>query len=393
MSGVKRILHLASFSGNIGDNINHAGFRPWFAGLCDVPIEWHQLEIRKFYRGELSFSRDFPKFASESDAVVVGGGNYLELWPTNTVSGMTLDLPMEQMGSWETPILLNALGVDGGQGVSERGRQGLQVLVDWIAGDSRRLLSVRNDGSFAQVEALCRPSSLAHVHRVPDAGFFQVLSQPNTATYADSKQISVNLAMDMGSHRYPGGRGISYSEFCTLFAQVVAEVSASQAKASWVFVPHIYSDLRIISDVLAELPDSLRRTRVEVAAYGSGVKAAQDSMATYANSDLVLGMRFHSCIAGLSLGIPTIGLVNYPQVQKLFSEVGASQLAMDVSTAEGVAKLSQTILATLDDQSDSRRVAAEVLYRVGAERRRFEATLIKWLVHSGLTRSLDADPS
>ena len=37
-----KIIHLASFNGNVGDNINHAGFRPWFQRL-----------IKKKFRGKV----------------------------------------------------------------------------------------------------------------------------------------------------------------------------------------------------------------------------------------------------------------------------------------------------------------------------------------------------
>ena len=393
MSQVKRILHLASFNGNIGDNINHSGFRPWFAGLCAAPIEWRQLEIRSFYRGELTFAKDLPALASKSDMLVVGGGNYLELWPSNTASGMSLDLPLEQLGSMGKPVLLNALGVDAGQGVSERGRQGLQLLIDWISADPRRLLSVRNDGSFEEVKRLCHSSSLANVHRIPDAGFFQTLSRRTDSFGLGSLQVCVNLAMDMGGHRYPGGTRVNYADFCVMFAKVIADVSSLRTESNWVFVPHIYSDLRIISDVIAELPDSLRRNRVEVAPFGSGEIAAETAMATYSNADLVMGMRFHACIAGLSLGIPTIGLTNYPQVGKLFEEVGAPQLSVDVSTSAGIARLGKSILDLLEHPVSARTVGAEILYRVSAERRRFESVLTEWLGHVGMTPSPDSAPA
>lgn len=390
MTGVTSVLHLASFNGNIGDNINHSGFKPWFASLCETSVEWHSLEIRKFYRGEWTFARDFLQFAERSDVIVVGGGNYLELWPANSASGMSLDLPLDALEALGKPVFLNSLGVDGGQGVSDRGRQGLQDLIDWIGADNRRLLSVRNDGSFGLVEQICRPSSLADVHRTPDAGFFQTLTQRVASSdLAGASSIAVNLAMDMEGHRYPGGDSLDYTQFCRVFAGAMADVSMAHSEITWVFVPHIYSDLRIMSDVLAELPDNLRRSRVEVAPYGSGENASQAAMSVYAAASVILGMRFHSCIAGLSLGVPTIGLANYPQVPKMFAEVGAPQLAIDVRTEGGVARLRDLILAIKDDPDSASAIGAKVRYQVGAERRRFEPALMEWLGRVGMARAWD----
>ena len=38
-----RLLHIASFSGNIGDNANHMGFRPWFEAQIDAPMPFGQI--------------------------------------------------------------------------------------------------------------------------------------------------------------------------------------------------------------------------------------------------------------------------------------------------------------------------------------------------------------
>ena len=35
------VLHIASFTGNIGDNANHLGFRSWFETLVENKIQWN----------------------------------------------------------------------------------------------------------------------------------------------------------------------------------------------------------------------------------------------------------------------------------------------------------------------------------------------------------------
>ena len=45
-----KILHIASFNGNIGDNAHHNGFRKNFSEIIGVRnLIWDELEIRKFY--------------------------------------------------------------------------------------------------------------------------------------------------------------------------------------------------------------------------------------------------------------------------------------------------------------------------------------------------------
>ena len=75
-----KILHIASFSGNIGDNANHMGFRPWFEALAGAPVSWTRLEIREFYWRERQWDAALVDFINTHDLLVIGGGNYFELW-------------------------------------------------------------------------------------------------------------------------------------------------------------------------------------------------------------------------------------------------------------------------------------------------------------------------
>ena len=90
-----RVLHLASFSGNIGDNANHMGFRPWFADQVGRNVEWTNCEIREFYWKERAFDADFVVLANSFDALVIGGGNYFELWVENSPTGTSIAITPE----------------------------------------------------------------------------------------------------------------------------------------------------------------------------------------------------------------------------------------------------------------------------------------------------------
>ena len=73
-----RILHIASFNGNIGDNASHIGLRNILKTL-GVIATIDQIEIRRFYKNyslfdKQSFDEDFVKMANQYDLVVFGGG-------------------------------------------------------------------------------------------------------------------------------------------------------------------------------------------------------------------------------------------------------------------------------------------------------------------------------
>jgi len=73
-----RILHLASFSGNYKDIVNHNGFYNNLARLCDSKLQIDQEEIRDYYtiRKNKSFDSSFVEYVNKYDLLVIGGGNF-----------------------------------------------------------------------------------------------------------------------------------------------------------------------------------------------------------------------------------------------------------------------------------------------------------------------------
>ncbi|WP_301009429.1 hypothetical protein [Helicobacter sp. UBA3407] len=78
-----RILHLASFSGNIGDNISHIGFKNLLNQL-HLDLDITRLEIRKFYNNyNLSdkrfFNQELISEINSYDGCIIGGRGLYEL--------------------------------------------------------------------------------------------------------------------------------------------------------------------------------------------------------------------------------------------------------------------------------------------------------------------------
>ena len=121
MSASKRrlcVLHLASFAGNIGDLANHAGARRMLAERLGFALEFTDLEIREFYWKQRSFDDAFVEYANGFDLLIIGGGNYFELWVDHSATGTSIDITPERLAKLKVPTLFFALGVDTGQGYS-----------------------------------------------------------------------------------------------------------------------------------------------------------------------------------------------------------------------------------------------------------------------------------
>ncbi len=137
MSAPLRLLHIASFSGNVGDNANHMGFRPWFEAHVDAPAAWTNLEIREFYWRERQWDAGLVEFINSHDMLIIGGGNYFELWVEQSPTGTSIAMDLKLFDEIKVPVFFNALGVDPGQGVPDTSRERFTAFLDKLLGSDQ----------------------------------------------------------------------------------------------------------------------------------------------------------------------------------------------------------------------------------------------------------------
>lgn len=379
MTSPLRILHVASFTGNIGDNANHGGFRPWFESRLGRPVEWTSREIREFYWKERRWDESFVAEANAHDLLVIGGGNYFELWVERSPTGTSIELPPALFAQIRVPVFFNALGVDPGQGTPASSLARFEAFLDRLLGSPQYLVSVRNDGALATLEKFFGPQRAGLVHRLPDAGFF--FRPAAAASRGACRQVGINVASDMGEVRFArftdGEAG-----FVRDFAGVVAQLGAEVPDLTFRFFPHIFRDLGIIARVIDALPDRLRRTRVSVAPYATGDAAADAAFGQYQTCDLVLAMRFHASVCPIGLGRETLGLGCYQQIPALYAELGQPGRCIDVGQPGfGPELVSKSLTALASPGTE----ATEALARVSAQRAAFEPELQRWLATNCVT--------
>jgi polysaccharide pyruvyl transferase WcaK-like protein len=379
-----KVLHVASFRGNIGDNANHAGFRPWFESLLGRTPEWIEFEIRDVYRKTRAFDADFAREANAADLVVIGGGNYFELWVKNSPTGTSISVPDDVMDAIKTPVFINALGVDDAQGHTDETLGRFRKFLDQLLGSDQDLVSVRNDGAMAALKTHAGALPLEKVLHLPDGGFFA--PYPSTAR-TDSPLIGINLAGDMLEHRFPGEGAHTYDSFMQEMAEAIAAIWRRRPTTRFILFPHIFRDLSVYADLLARLPDQLRRDQMRVAAYDSGAQAAQAAFGEYAACDAVLGMRFHANVVPIGLGVPTIGLWCYDQVARLYQELETPDGAVNVSRPGFGSILQDRVAAILDGNSGMKEQTAAMQALVGRQRAAAAAKISAWLARLGLRGS------
>lgn len=364
-----RILHVASFLGNIGDNANHCGFRSSLREKLPFELEFHDLEIRQFYWGELKFDGEFIDLANRYDLVVIGGGNYFELWVENSKSGTSIDLSVSDLKKIKTPILFNALGVDPGQGIPPGNQEKFKKFLDYLLTHEQFLVSVRNDGAIETINSLLGQQYASKVHHVPDAGFAAKsnASLLNQLHANENPLIAINVAGDMIGTRFPKklSKHCTYNEYLDEMVSTMIGLGEVNQSLEIMFVPHIFRDLRAIADIVDRMPDRLRRTRTKVAPYLTGYEGQRNVLGIYKGSDLTLGTRFHANVCPIGLGTPTIGLSNYRQIDKLYQEIHMENACVKVNEKGFSTNLIEKAICRLDnlDEAQSNSVNKSIEMR------------------------------
>lgn len=378
-----KALHLASFAGNIGDQLNHDGFRPWLESHLASEVMWTNFEIREIYRQTKSF-QDFINLFPKFDFVVIGGGNYFELWPENTSSGTSIDLTIEFLKNNKTPIFFNALGVDDGQGIGNAAKENFSGFIKEITSNSKYLLAVRNDGSAETLSRFVKDKET--IHEIPDHGFFGL--EPKQFEYADQSKtrIAINLAVDMAEKRFPGSPDAS--SFMSGFAEQLVRIYRAIGFVEFVFVPHVYSDLEAASQILKSLPDEIRRDSFKVGNYDASPITGLASFTNYDSSHLALTNRFHANVYTISRGIPTIGLSNYVQIERtlrpLLSPIVRLQEAKSI---EDISSLAENALDLLEMRvTDRLALKNEAFESVRNLRQDFEPNLRSWISRNSINK-------
>ena len=374
------VLHLASFQGNAGDVLNHIGFRPWFEELIPRAVAWTDLEIRGYFRHEWEFDESFFDLVNSYDLLVIGGGNYFELWPQRSRSGTSVDLLVEDFDRIRVPVFFNALGVDAGQGVSPNAGREFPRLIAYLTANDTMFVSVRNDGAIQQITDLCGVGAAADIIDLPDAAFFLPDKFDSDEQHT---VVGVNLACDMPSIRFAHGERGS---FVNAVASALTNVRDFVPEVQFRVFAHVFSDFTILADLLDRLPDPLRRESVEVYGCAPNSQGALAVAAGYSECAVVIGTRFHSNVLAIGQGIPSVGLDTYPQIRKLFTDLGLSDWCIDGHDTDSLsASLVSTTQFVLEAHAEARTRVANVRHALEQRRATAAEALRGWLTSNRLT--------
>jgi polysaccharide pyruvyl transferase WcaK-like protein len=328
------ILHIASFNGNIGDNANHLGFRNTLNLLYPkFKFEFTEFEIRTTFRKEGSFDNEgFVNLANQHDLVFFGGGNFFELWVDHSCNNTSVNIPLKRLKKIKIPIIFYALGFDISMGFSDKGISKFCSWLDYVIEREDFVLSLRNDGSLKTMQKTLPKKYHQYFKKIPDGGFFihKLIESIHSKT-SSNQLIGINIAGDMLDIRYDqSASSINYTSFLGEFTSMIHKLLEKNPHLKIKFFPHIYKDYKVINDILNIINEKYARERILVHHYASGDEFTLNTFQAYKECDLILGNRFHSNVCAISLSIPSIGLLNYSQIEYLYNDLNLDDRVVDI---------------------------------------------------------------
>ena len=332
-----KVLHIASFTGNIGDNANHKGMRSWLEKILSQKPEYTELEIRYCYRiytGEhrWAFDDDFVEKANAHDLVIIGGGNFFEPWLDESATATTINITNERLQKIKTPLVFFGVGFDIHKGCKPENLEKFAGFLEQCIHQDNIIMSFRNDGSMKNLRIAYpdRPDLWDGVSVVPDGGFSYVVEKQHATYLPEGRFWGINIASDMEALRFPAGveGGNTWKEFLTHYARFLERSLVADPALKIILFPHIFRDVLSIGEFMTCLDDRLCRDRIVVAPFACGWQACDHVFALYKQCELVMGMRFHTNVCALAMGIPAIPLISYPKLYDLYEELGLQERAV-----------------------------------------------------------------
>jgi len=353
------ILHIASFSGNIGDNASHNGLYSLLKKYLEIDsLKIDELEIRKAYKNynlddKILWDEEFIINVNNHDLTVIGGGNFFAPWIEESKTGTMFDLSKEQILQMKKPLIFYSIGFDPYYGkYSKNTLKNFEKFINNLSLNPNILVAVRNDGSIEHIEKLINKNTANKIYEVPDSGFFIKRLDTELNNFCKDEYIAINLAVDGLEKRFSNSE-IEYNEYLEELKKWFLKVNNKYKDIKFVFIPHIYSDLYAISDLLKLLPDKLIRENILVAPYLQG-KNSEKIFNIYFNANLVIGNRFHTNVCSISQSVPTIGLVTYRKLKDLYLKLEIEDLMVDANKKDFSKRLYKLTKESLENRDRNR---------------------------------------
>lgn len=339
-----KILHIASFHGNIGDNASHLGLLNIFKKIKKYPLI-DRVEIRKSYNNyegndKLLFDYNFLNLTKKYDLIIFGGGGFLDYWVENSINGTTINIPYEIFDKISCPILITSIGCNPNRKVPIENYYKFKVFLEYIKKNKNITIALRNDGSIDSIAADFGESYRSIFCEILDHGFFYV-PEINETLHINCKYAALNITFDQLEMK---NKDLITSEwYYDELIKIINNIIEREYKI--VIVPHIHQDIIAISELLNHLPQSIVRNNIVVAPCIQGDYAADFIFNIYKNSKFVIGSRLHTNVCSLNFNVLSIGLSPLSRIKYLHKHLSINNSYVEIEKG-----FSSNIIKLIDNE-------------------------------------------
>lgn len=322
-----KILHLASFIGNIGDNASHLGFHNILRKIVGNNYEIEELEIRRFYKNynlpdKKLFDINFVNYANNFDLLFIGGGGFLDYWVESSYTGTTIDISEKVFDLIQIPVIFGSVGSLPHKPIPNGNKEKYERFLNYVDTRDNIQILLRNDGSKKHLTEVFGKELINHIPEILDNAFF---FQPvhNSILLTDKEFVLINTTSDQ-LKMISSSNTLNEEDYHVELIKVI-NYFLKETNYDIIFALHIYKDIQEILVLLSDIDDFYIRSRIKIAPYIQGYTGANYIFNLYFQSSLNLGMRFHSNVCSINFGVPTIGLAALDRVVNMYESLGITE--------------------------------------------------------------------
>lgn len=288
-----RIMHLASFNGNIGDVLSHAGLYEILDsefGIKDFDIT--RLDIRRFYKNakedQLYFNNNCAVEFNKFDLVIIGGGGFLNQAFPDSISGNTFDFELDFVANIQTKILFYSIGgLNAKKESTKIAYDKTEYFLETLSENPNFEFLYRTDGSVKNSKFLSKIalSNNGNVKQIFDSAYL------NNICVADNPEnyVILNIGFDQAIASKWG-----INDVAKRMAEIVKAIYDVDGSVQFKFVPHTYYDIEAFSELCRFLPEHIKRNNLKCLETFSLFTDLEKTTQVYRNARFAITGRFHS---------------------------------------------------------------------------------------------------
>jgi tetratricopeptide (TPR) repeat protein len=341
---VAHVAYYPGASGNFGDIALPVAVRAAI-DTATTPVSW-----RPYHAHQVVDDVTVEQFNAQRAVVVGGGGLFLPDTSPNGSSGWQWNVDNDHLDRITAPIALFSVGYNLFPGQTFKG----SLFQDSIVKVTEKavFLGLRNHGSIDRVRSFLPDSLRDKVRYVPcPTTIMSRIHTVDVPAAPRSGRVLLNAAFDRSSRRF----GESYRDFLQEMVRLVDGVRASGAEIA--YAAHLASDERLVNDLRKSFDRELPVERL----YN---KPMDESLATYRDASLVIGMRGHATMIPFGLGTPVLSIISHPKMRYFLDDIDRPAWGFDANAPDLGEQLLESTLDVLAREDEVRREVLDLQERL-----------------------------